>query len=589
MRTENNNRLFIMFVFILSGMYTYSFNNSAVTFILTAVSSALMAYYFIKSENPERENVTDVVIKTMLLYSFAVFAVHFVNITGFPGDFIADERNEIVEAYNRLQGEKGLFSYSKRFGASLLYTSTAAVMLFLAVFRENLDMLRFIPAGITGCTAVIVYLLGNEIKDKKTGIAFLFAYAVSGWAFYLARMRLEHVFVPFFVFLAVLFFYKMVKKPSLLKLSAVCAACFLGVFTYASFILMLPLFVYMFFEYRKEAGVKITAAGIISMAVIGAVFLAINLINGETIQWAAAQTVKGAAEAETGLLQRFVNVFELFVKPVITSNAFIKNSPILSFPESVLLASGLLLMISKFKDRFNRVMLAGFFIAVLTVISGKSIDHHWRHILVLPFIIIISGMFIGYAMNKKGFYLIVLISMLAGINIGFLYFTGYGIQNNNPAVYKEIAAKINLLSGGKDCVVLHEPFPYGQYTAYLRTKSAYQKRQKNGEVFFIIPASWKKETVKLFPGSTVHYFYDTKYPSTRVIALVKYQPKTPEEYSEFIAVKKQLAAATMHMWDLNYNKVLDIQAAESAGPAVSFMNAVMYIKASEAASVGKNN
>ncbi|PKL91965.1 MAG: hypothetical protein CVV21_04270 [Candidatus Goldiibacteriota bacterium HGW-Goldbacteria-1] len=582
MRTENNNRLFIMFVFILSGMYIYSFNNSAATFILTAVSSALMAYYFIKSETPEEQNVADVMVRTMLFYSLAVFVVHFINITVYPGDFIADERNEIVEAYNRLQGEKGLFSYSKRFGASLLYTSTAVVMLFLAVFKENLDMLRLIPAGITGCTAVIVYLMGNEIKDKKTGIAFLFAYAVSGWSFYLARMRLEHVFVPFFVFLVLLFFFKMVKKPSLLKLSAVCAACFFGIFTYASFVLMLPLFMYMFFEYRKEAGTKITAAGITSMAVIGAIFLAINLINGETIQWAAAQTVVGAAEAKTGLLQRFVNVFELFVKPVSTSNAFIKNSPILSFPELILLASGLVLMISKFKDRLNRVMLAGFFIAVLTVISGKSIDHHWRHILVLPFIIIISGTFIEYAMNKKGFYLIVLVSILAGINTGFFYFTGYGIQNNNPAVYKEISAKINLLSGGKDCVVLHEPFPYGQYTVYLRTKSAYQKRLKNGKVFIIIPALWKKQTDKLFPGSKVYYFYDTKAPATRVIALVEYQPETPEEYSEFISVKKQLAKAVMHMWDLNYDKVLNIQPSESTSPAVSFMNAVMYVKAAEA-------
>ncbi len=588
MRAENNSRLIIIFVFILSGMYVYGFNNSTVTFALAAASLFLTAHYFIKSETPEQENVTDIILKIMLFYSVAVFAVHFINITGFPGDYTADERNEIVEAYHRLQGEKGLFSYSKRFGASLLYTGTAVVMLFMAVFKENIDMLRLIPAGITACTAVIVYLTGNEIKDKKTGIAFLFAYAVSGWAFYLARMRLEHVFIPFFVFLAILLFLKMVKKPSFLKMSAVCAACFFGVFTYASFILMVPLLMYMFYEYRKETGSKITAAGIISMAVIGAVFLAINLINGETIQWAAAQVAAGDAGTKTGLLQRFVNAFELFVKPVITSNAFIKNSPILSFPEFILLASGLLLMVLKFKDRFNRVMLAGFFIALLTVVSGKSIDHHWRHILVLPFIIIISGTFVEYAVNKKGFYMIVLASILAGINTGLFYFTGYGIQNNNPAVYKEISAKINLLSGNKDCVVLHEPFPYGQYTAYLRTKSAYQKRMKNGKVFIIIPASWKKQTAELFPGSRIYYFYDTKSPQTRAVALVEYQPETPEEYGEFISVKKQLAKATMYMWDLDYDKVVNIQPSELTNPAASFMNAVMYVKAAEAGRVLKN-
>ncbi|HDQ26457.1 MAG TPA: hypothetical protein ENN43_06920 [bacterium] len=509
--------------------------------------------------------------------------MRFVNLTGFPGEFIADERNEIVEVYHRLSGDKEFFSYSKRFGASLLYFSTAVISLFMLFIRENIDFLRLIPALLSAAAAVAAFFLGKELKDKKTGIAMFFICAASGWAFFLSRMSLANAYVPFFVFLSFFLALKYIQTPSLKNFLFFFLSLSAGLFTYSSFVLIIPLFIYALIEHRERLGKRNLLVSSLPLSFLFLFFVFLNFTNAETLNWALSQASRPDNTPGPAVFERIANIFLFFTAPLVTSNAFVKTRPILNFSEFFFLLGGLVILVSSLRDKNTRIILAGFIFSLFTVLFSGGLDHHWRHIMLLPFVIIISGIFAGTMLNKRKFYILLIVSSLLSINTVFYYFTEWGIQNNNPLIHKEISSHINARCN-KNCLVIHELFPYGAYETYLRTKSAYDNPESPEKVFILAPYTYRKQLLNVLSGAKITYFYNTKTKSTETIALIEHTIASPEEVSSFLILKKSLSAAAMNMWNLNYEAVLSQLWSETPGEGDigSIKNLGLYIKGLEA-------
>jgi len=77
---------------------------------------------------------------------------------------------------------------------------------FILVFGESEFILRFIPALLGALTVPVVYLIGWEILDKKTGIIASALLAFSGFHIYYSQEARAYTTVLFFFSLAVLFY-----------------------------------------------------------------------------------------------------------------------------------------------------------------------------------------------------------------------------------------------------------------------------------------------------------------------------------------------------------------------------------------------
>ncbi|MFP4466010.1 MAG: hypothetical protein ACLFP1_03060 [Candidatus Goldiibacteriota bacterium] len=174
-KEKTDLKFFAIFIFLSAGLYFYGFYIPVFSLSVTVISLLFLYFLFIKQPGSGSISYEKPLLISLFLFGVIFLSMRFFNITGFPGEFIADERNEIVEAYRRISGDKSFFSYSKRFGASLLYTSTAVISIFMKISRENIDLLRLIPVFLSAAAAAAAFFLGKELKDKKTGIAlFLF-------------------------------------------------------------------------------------------------------------------------------------------------------------------------------------------------------------------------------------------------------------------------------------------------------------------------------------------------------------------------------------------------------------------------------
>ncbi|MFW6210482.1 MAG: hypothetical protein ACOC4H_00015 [bacterium] len=397
-------------------------------------------------------------------------------------------------------------------------------------------------------------------------------------------MRLEHPYIPLFVFLTLLFSLICVKRssPKILLLSFIC--CFTGLFTYASFVLIIPVVLYLFFEYRKEISRKFYYSAQTAFSLLLIFFIIVNLLNGHTVSWALSQTSGGSG----GFSVNPANIFIFLTQPLLTSNAFIKSMPILNFAECLFLLGGLVLLLNDLKNKTSRIILAGFFFSLFTFAVSSSLDHHWRHIMLLPFIIIISGIFTAELLNRRGFYILLIFFILLSINTSFRYFTQWGTQNNNPPVYKKIAQHIN--SRCKNCMVIHELLPYGLYEVYLRTKSAYNIPEDPEKVFILAPYTYKKTLLNIFKNADTHFFYNTKAKPVRAFVLIEHNISSPEESDAFLDLKRSLSLPVMYMWDLNYEKVLLLlkKTEPGKGSIGSIQNLSLYLKGLEAFSHIKN-
>jgi len=202
----------------------------------------------------------------------------------------------------------------------------------------------------------------------------------------------------------------------------------------------------------------------------------------------------------------------------------------------------------------------GFILAHFTLIISTGISHHMRNIMLLPFIIIISGIFLERLMKWRYVYIIILLQCLIFINTAFYMFYDWKNQLDIFTTDQAVAQYINRTYRAGGYLFMHEAVAYGDYPCFLRTKSAYTKTDPSGirDVIFIMPSLYKPLVKGVFPSVKMKYFYDYdgKRGMTNVLYDVDVSSNEKMKYY-FIEIEKVLRQVTVDMWCLEYQKAAD--------------------------------
>ncbi|MBN2755489.1 MAG: hypothetical protein JXR81_11610 [Candidatus Goldbacteria bacterium] len=497
------------------------------------------------------------------MYKFFIFAIaaalaaRFISITSMPYDFYTDELNELTEAYFRLTGQKELFGYSTRFGSSLLYFSLGVIMAVMAVIRENIDLLRFIPAVVSVLTAAALYFFGDSLKNKKLGVIMAFLFLTSGWALFLSRKLMENIYVPLFAVLVFTFlnYYIRSKKDRFLYLTG--AVYFAGFYTYSSWALITAFIAYFLFEYRKEIGLKkILVLSSIMAVSLGFYMLLFTQTKGPS--WAMGMTVfKGSTGAFQAVLN-IKNVFVFLLQPM-EYNHLSHTQPAVSATEFLFFTGGIIMAVINIKKKIFRIILAGVIISGTTLLISKDVAHHLRHVMMLPFIIITAGFFLNHILNRKYALFAVTAHVMLFITVLLYHFNFWPAQMNISHRSKQASDYINKKYANNDYIFIHEGVVYGDFPMYLRTKAAY-KPAKEPKTIILLTNYFMRQNVKsVFPKASVKYFYDFQGNNLHTYALYEIPVKQGSGLAEyFSALKTKMEKQQVKAWEQKYAEGFNI-------------------------------
>jgi hypothetical protein len=545
---------------LLGGSYFYMSQNIIPALLFGAAAAFL---YFYTRNSPEyglQPGESEFVFNALLAVSIAFIALRFFRITSFPYDYYADEWNEPTLAYWKLSGDMHAFDYSKRLGTALPYFTEAVYAVYLFIFRDHIELLRTAPALAAAATAVELYFLGKTLKDRSLGIALMFVYSVSGWAFFISRELMVIVYLPFLaITFLLLFFMSLQGKNRELCFAGAGLVLFAGFFTYSAWIIMVPFAAYLLFEYRQELGEDRTKAGVMFMvaAVTAAGFA--YLAHKNIIDWAVGRTFVKKNATLMKFASNFLHIPQFFAMPVPSSNWFTGREAVLSFPELIVFAGGIYMCCAGIKEKFNRVMLAGLLLSFVTLVISSEIEHHLRHIMILPFLVIISGMFLRELLRWRYSAYVAALSACFLVITAMYMFLDWNRQLGTDRSASEIAGYINSNYRGGEYLLLHESAAYGNYSVFLRTKAAFVSRRdsETKEILILTISPMRYVLRRMFPGAKMKYFYDyndqNRYPSVlcEVDAggdgeLVRY----------FSGMQAELRKIDVDLWGLEYDRVI---------------------------------
>ncbi|HDT15512.1 MAG TPA: hypothetical protein ENN55_04810, partial [Firmicutes bacterium] len=411
---------------------------------LFAVVVVLILYFRYEGKNYStvEEGLFCNTMKLFVVFAAVIAAARFINITGYPIDFYTDEWNEISGAYFRLSGDREFLAYNSRFGSSLLYFSLGVITAVMALFRENLDMLRLIPAVVSVLTALAFYFLGAVLKNKKLGVVWAFLFLSSCWALFLSRKLMENIYIPFFAVLVLVLFFAYIRTGRFLMLAAAGVLWFLALYTYSSWLLSIPMAVYLCFEYRKELGHKKLVGTAIFMVAALVLYSLAPGGAGETQEWALRNTVfqKGGQ-----VLAVFVNIKNIFIY-LFTPFEYTHLShtlPAVSASGALLLAGGIAEAVRSRDNRTSRFFLFGLLISMATLVICEDPAHNLRHVMMLPFIVMLSGIFLNRMLRWKYLYVFIALHICLFSGSLFYHLTVWGTQMNISGKEMAVSAHIN--------------------------------------------------------------------------------------------------------------------------------------------------
>ena len=120
----------------------------------------------------------------------------------------------------------------------MIYASIPAI----ALFGLNDFAVRFTPAVIGVIAVYVLYLLGKELFDEKTGLLAASLLAISPWHVHLSRASFEAGLALLFLELGMFYFIKFLKKPKSI-FPMLLATCYLilSIYSYNSARILIPL------------------------------------------------------------------------------------------------------------------------------------------------------------------------------------------------------------------------------------------------------------------------------------------------------------------------------------------------------------
>ncbi len=120
----------------------------------------------------------------------------------------------------------------------MIYASIPAI----ALFGLNDFAIRFTPAVIGVIAVYVLYLLGKELFDEKTGLLAASLLAISPWHVHLSRASFEAGLAFLFLELGMFYFIKFLKKPKSI-FPMLLATCYLilSIYSYNSARILIPL------------------------------------------------------------------------------------------------------------------------------------------------------------------------------------------------------------------------------------------------------------------------------------------------------------------------------------------------------------
>lgn len=545
----------------------YSYN-----YLLLAAAAALafLIYKYAGGQSAEKNTPGIYVFFGVFAVFFA--AARFYRIFSYPADFIADEWNQILDAYYVLRGDKSLFDLGGRFGSSFIFLSEAVILLFLSVFRENIDSIRLIPAAAFVFTAAGMYFLGTEIKDKKTGLVFAFIYCTSGWALFMSKQAMENVYVPFFAVWFMFFLLRYINKKETACLAAAGLILLSGLFTYSSWTLMLVFAAYALIDNRKAAGKKAFRASLVFITACAVLYAALTLNNAHTYGWMKVYSVITGPDALLKIALNAANAAGYFTRPLPTTMSFVSTQPLYTFTEFTFLAGGVILAALNSRDVKNRLFLAGFIISLATLLISKNPDHNLRHALILPFGAVLSSLFMASIVKWRYFYILAVVHLLLTVNIFFSHYAEWGTQLNISGARKQAAEYIN--KNARSAYFFHDLISASHQPVAVRLKCAYGKRAA-GKTVFIVNSLWRKGAQKLFPGAIVRYFHADNQGSN--LALCVFEVKGPDPVQPFMEVSEATRSYCVRSWmrDPGWTLKQPPPGPAAGGPAAVFRQALI--------------
>lgn len=541
---------------LLGGVYFYMAQN----LILAVAAGALAAFlFYMDRKNPADEKDVKSLYIFMLITCAVLAIARIYRVISFPYDFYSDEWTGIVDTYYKMKGENSFFSYFKRSGAALPYVPDLFYVLSPALFGNHIEYMRFIPLAVFAGTAVELYFLGKLIKDRNLGIALLFIYCVSGWALFNSRILIDYIYLPLFTVAFIHLFFLYMKGKSRGLLAGLSAVFLAGFFTHTAWIIMAPFAAYLLYEFRGDMGkpaLKKAATALSAAAVFAAL---VFLGNSGPILWASGMTV---AKEGNPLIESIKNIFHIpafFMLPLKSSQWFSDKLAVLSWPELLLLAGGIAAGFSGLKDRLSRVFLAGFCLSLITLLISSDIGHHARHIMILPFTAIISGLFLDRFVKWRYSVFVTVMLPLFFVNTFFYMFNDWNNTLRTEPRNREMALFIDWICRDRESLFVYGTKPHGEYEAYLYSNLAYKKTTTGliERVVFTVHPTLRRQVAALFPGAKAKYFFSREGRQPVVLFVVDINGDSKlREY--FNGMSAGLETAAVKLWNLDYDGAISV-------------------------------
>lgn len=348
-----------------------------------------------------------------------------------PAGFFRDEASTGYDAYSIMQTGRDQYGkflplFCRSFGDynESLYRFLVVPSVFFFGLTEF--AVRF-PAAVIGVlTVLIFYFLSRLLFEKKIALIQTFLLAVSPWHILFSRIGFRAILFPFFFCLGLFLFFKGLKKGKFLVLSA--AAFSFSLYTYSSARVFVPLFLIILSLFFFKDLIKIRLHSIIACIILVLVLVVLGL------HWVSPfGMARASATIQTGLVQYVKNYLSYFSPDFLFFNGdpnlrhSIQGIGQLYSLEIFTVTAGLIaLFVSLFKTKNKHLMVLLVGILLYPIPAALTEPNHaLRAIIGCVFFSIVSGYGIHWAagfLKKKSLRIFVTTGILLTIFAGFLNF-----------------------------------------------------------------------------------------------------------------------------------------------------------------------
>ncbi|MFO7662248.1 MAG: glycosyltransferase family 39 protein [Chloroflexota bacterium] len=164
-----------------------------------------------ETTGPARYRRLLIVVLPVLLVLLIGFGLRVWNLNGIPPGLTHDEANHGREAIDILNGIL-LYFFPLNYGSEPLYSYTVA--LSMALFGQGLLALRLVNVVFGVATIAVTYLWATPRLGRPTALLGAALLAVSFWPLATSREALRAGMLPFFMVLAVWFFWRILERTA---------------------------------------------------------------------------------------------------------------------------------------------------------------------------------------------------------------------------------------------------------------------------------------------------------------------------------------------------------------------------------------